>query len=147
MRTIAGKSSIKQPLKIEIRRMEILRYRREHEDALISALEGDPDWDMFTNEKSIEGYKKRLIESVTYVCLENGVLCGYVRALLDEYFAVYISELFVTPKWRNRAIGKTLIKKVKMDFSHLTVYALSDEDAYYEKLGYRNVGSVFEITE
>ena len=34
-----------------------------------------------------------------------------------------------------------------MDYSHLTVYALSDEDAYYEKLGYRKVGSVFEIYE
>ena len=105
--------------------MEILRYTREHEDALISALEEDPEWDTFTNEKSVTGYKKRLLESVTYVCLENGVLCGYVRALLDEFFAVYISELFVAPEWRSRAIGRTLIKKVKMDFAHLTVYALS----------------------
>ena len=126
--------------------MEILRYTPEHEDVLISAIKEDPDWDMFTNEKSVMGYKKRLLESVTYVCLENGVLCGYVRALLDDYFAVYISELFVAPEWRNRTIGRTLIKKVKMDFAHLTVYALSDEDAYYEKLGYRNIGSVFEIT-
>ena len=126
--------------------MEILRYTREHEDALISVLKKDPNWDMFTNEKSVTSYKKRLLESVTYVCLENGVLCGYVRALLDDFFALYISELFVAPKWRNRAIGRTLITKVKMDFGHLTVYALSDEDAYYERLGYSNVGSVFEIT-
>ena len=126
--------------------MEILRYTREHEDALISVLKKDPNWDMFTNEQSVTSYKKRLLESVTYVCLENGVLCGYVRALLDDFFAVYISELFVAPEWRNRTIGRTLITKVKMDFGHLTVYALSDEDAYYERLGYRNVGSVFEIT-
>ena len=126
--------------------MKISRYTHEHEDALISALGKDPDWDMFTNEQSVTSYKKRLLESVTYVCLESGVLCGYVRALLDESFGVYISELFVVPGWRNRTIGRSLIKKVKMDFPHLTVYALSDEDAYYEKLGYRNVGSVFEIT-
>lgn len=127
--------------------MEILRYKREHEDAVISAINEDPNWDVFTKEKSIASYKKRLLESATYVCLENGVFCGYVRALLDDCFAVYISELFVVPEWRNRAIGRTLIAKVKMDFEHLTVYALSDEDAYYEKLGYRNVGSVFEIQE
>jgi hypothetical protein len=29
----------------------------------------------------------------------------------------------------------------------LAVYALSDEDAYYDKLGYRSVGSVYEIDE
>jgi predicted N-acetyltransferase YhbS len=52
----------------------------------------------------------------------------------------------VASEWRNRTIGRTLIMKVKTDFSHLTVYALSDEDAYYEKLGFRNAGSVFEIT-
>jgi ribosomal protein S18 acetylase RimI-like enzyme len=126
--------------------MEILRYTREHEDALISALKEDPEWDMFTNEKTVTSYKKRLLESVTYVCLENGALCGFVRALLDDFLAVYISELFVASEWRNRTIGRTLITKVKTDFPHLTVYALSDEDAYYEKLGFRNVGSVFEIT-
>ena len=83
----------RQHLKIENRRMKISRYTHEHEDALISALGKDPDWDMFTNEQSVTSYKKRLLESVTYVCLESGVLCGYVRALLDESFGVYISEL------------------------------------------------------
>lgn len=125
--------------------MEILRYKREHEDAVISAIKEDPDWNLFTEEKFISSYKKRLLESVTYVCLENGVFCGYVRALLDDCFAVYISELFVVPEWRNRTIGRSLVTKVKMDYRHLTVYVLSDEDAYYEKLEYKNVGSVFEI--
>jgi GNAT superfamily N-acetyltransferase len=75
------------------------------------------------------------------------VLGGYLRAILDDGFAIYISELFVVPEWRNRAIGRTLIAKVKMEFRHLTVYALSDEDAYYDKLSYRRVGSVYEIHE
>ena len=127
--------------------MEISRYKREHEDAVIAALKEDPNWDMFTEEQAVNSYKKRLIKSITYVCLENGVFCGYVRALLDDCFAVYISELFVVPEWRNRTIGRALIAKVKKDFGNLTVYALSDEDAYYEKLGHKNVGSVFEIQE
>lgn len=127
--------------------MEILRYTREHEDAVISTISKDPDWTMFTNEKAIGNYKKRLLDSVTYVCHENGVCGGYVRALLDDGFAIYISELFVTPQWRNRNVGRTLIARIKADFRHLTVYVLSDEDAYYDKLGYAKVGSVFEIHE
>ena len=125
--------------------MEILRYKREHEDAVISAIKEDPDWDMFTKESSIGNYRKELLESITYVCYENGAFCGFLRALLDDCLAIYISELFVVPEWRKRTIGRTLIARVKMDFRHLTVYALSDEDDYYEKLGYRKVGSVFEI--
>lgn len=127
--------------------MEIFRYKREHEDAVLSAIKEEPSWDIFTNEKAIDNYKKSLCASITYVCYENGVFGGYLRAILDDAFAIYISELFVVPEWRNRTIGRTLIAKVKMDFRHLTVYALSDEDAYYEKLGYRRVGSVYEIHE
>ena len=127
--------------------MEILQYKREHEDAVISAIKEDPDWDMFTEEQFISSYKKRLFESITYVCFENDVFCGYVRAFLDDCFAVYVSELFVVPEWRNRTIGRSLMTRIKMDYTHLAVYVLSDEDAYYEKLEYRNIGSVFEISE
>jgi GNAT superfamily N-acetyltransferase len=127
--------------------MEIFRYKREHEDAVLSAIKEEPSWDIFTNEKAIENYKKSLCASITYVCYENGVFGGYLRAILDDGLAIYISELFVVPEWRNRTIGRTLIAKVKMEFRHLTVYALSDEDAYYEKLSYRRVGSVYEIHE
>jgi GNAT superfamily N-acetyltransferase len=127
--------------------MEIFRYKREHEDAVLSAIKEEPSWDIFTNEKAIDNYKKNLCASITYVCYENGVFGGYLRAILDDGFAIYISELFVVPEWRNRTIGRTLIAKVRMDFRHLTVYALSDEDAYYEKLSYRRVGSVYEIRE
>ena len=65
--------------------------------------------------------------------------------MLDDGFAVYISELYVIPKWRNQRIGQSLLERVKSDFSKLTVYALSDEDAYYVKKGYIKVGSVFEL--
>lgn len=135
------------PLNLKGRTMEILRYSQEHEDAVICAIGKDPDWVMFTHENAVGTYKKRLRESITYVCYENGTFGGYVRALLDDGFAVYISELFVVPQWRNRKIGRTLIARLKADFRHLTVYALSDEDAYYEKLGYTKAGSVFEIRE
>ena len=125
--------------------MEILKYRPEHEAALLSVLRNDPDWDMFTNDDAIENYKNSLRRGVTYVCLESGEFCGYVRALLDDGFAIYISELYVVLKRRNRKIGRSLLKQVKDDFSDLTVYALSDEDAYYEKIGFKKIGSVFEL--
>ena len=133
--------------KLVVLLMEIVRYKREHENAVISAINEDHNWDIFTNERAIDNYKKSLRKSITYVCYVNESFVGYLRALLDDGFAVYISELFVVPEWRNKTIGRTLIAKVKMDYKHLTVYALSDEDTYYEKLGHRKIGSVFEIYE
>jgi hypothetical protein len=41
--------------------MEIFKYKREHEEALISAIKNDPNWDIFTNEKAIGNYRKRLL--------------------------------------------------------------------------------------
>jgi GNAT superfamily N-acetyltransferase len=72
---------------------------------------------------------------------------GYLRAILDNGIFVYISELFVVPEMRNRKIGRALITKLKIDYSNLSVYALSDEDLYYEKLGYKKSGSVYKINQ
>jgi ribosomal protein S18 acetylase RimI-like enzyme len=112
--------------------MEILKYKPEHEEAVLLAIKNDPNWDMFTNDDAIDTYRNSLKKSVTYVCHDNSEFCGYVRALLDDGLAIYISELYVIPKCRNRKIGRSLLEQVKVDFSNLTVYALSDEDAYYD---------------
>ena len=125
--------------------MKISRYRTEHEEDVLSAIKADPDWDIFTNDAAIDHYKKALKDGVACVCYSNGDFCGYLRALLDDGFAVYISELFVVPKHRNQSIGRTLLAQAKTDFSNLAVYTLSDEDAYYEKIGYKKIGSVFEL--
>lgn len=125
--------------------MKISEYDPKNENDILSAISKDPDWDMFTNDAAIESYRKSLKNGVTYVCYNINEFCGYLRAILDDGFAVYISELYVVPKWRNHKIGQTLLERVKSDFSNLTVYALSDEDAYYVKKGYTKIGSVFQL--
>ena len=132
-------------LKPKVLCMEIFKYEPEHEEPILAAIRDDPGWDMFTHEGAIDNYKKVLRKSTTYVCYESGEFAGYLRALQDDGLAIYISELFVVPACRNRSIGRSLIARVKADFKDLTVYALSDEDAYYENLGYRKLGSVYEI--
>ena len=126
-------------------RMKISKYNFAHENDVLSAISEDPDWDIFSNDSTIDLYRDSLLNGVTYVCYKNNELCGYVRAMLDDGFSIYISELYVIPKWRNHKIGQSLLERVKSDFSNLTVYALSDEDAYYVKKGYTKVGSVFEL--
>jgi GNAT superfamily N-acetyltransferase len=125
--------------------MQIVKYNPGHEEAVMAALEKEPGWSIFTGDGAADRYKASLRRGVTYVCMNNNDFCGYVRALLDDGFAVYVSELYVTPEWRNKKIGRSLLEKVKKEFPGLTVYALSDEDAYYEKLGYKRIGSVFGI--
>jgi GNAT superfamily N-acetyltransferase len=124
--------------------MEISVYKPDDEQEILTAIKKDPNWDFLTNEKTIGSYRDSLRDSITYICRNDGEFTGFVRAILDKDIAIYISELFVVPKWRNQKIGRSLLERVKIDFPKLAVYALSDEDAYYEKLKYRKIGSVYQ---
>ena len=130
---------------IESSNMEISKYKSNNEQDILSAIKKDPNWDIFTNENTIGVYKNALNDSATYVCYHGTEFTGYVRAILDAGIAIYISELYVVPKWRNQKVGRSLLETVKAEFPKLTVYALSDEDAYYERLDYKKVGSVFQL--
>ena len=124
----------------------ITEYEPSFGNDVLLAIGQDPDWDIFTkSETQKTNYKKMLQRSVTYVCYSGNDLCGYIRAILDDGFAIYISELYVKQKYRNNLVGQRLIEKIKEKYSRVTVYALSDEDLFYEKKGYNKIGSVFEI--
>jgi hypothetical protein len=45
----------------------------------------------------------------------------------------------------HRSSKKYSSKKVCQDFPNQPVYVMSDVDPYYEKLGYRREGSIFEV--
>jgi GNAT superfamily N-acetyltransferase len=126
--------------------MEISKYTKRHENDVLATMRTDPDWVEFTSTENIEAYKDSLLNTVTYVCYSNNEFCGFVRAIFDKGQAVYVSELYVVKKWRNNKIGQFLLEQVRTDYPNLKVYALSDEDAYYQKKGYKRIGSIFEIS-
>lgn len=130
---------------IETGNLEIIKYQSDDEKSILEAIKKDPNWDVFTNDNAISSYRNSLKNSITYVCHHRSEFTGYIRAILDEGLAIYISELYVVPEWRNQKVGRSLLAKIKEAFPELTVYALSDEDAYYEKLGFKKIGSVFKI--
>ena len=123
---------------------EIIKYSIEHEDGLLDLLKKEPDWSDYTATDFIETFRRSLMEGETIICKNGQECCGYLRAVNDG-LGLYISELYVAPSWRNRGIGRRLVEEFKQQNIDRDVYLLSDEDAYYEMLGYRKVGSVFKI--
>jgi predicted N-acetyltransferase YhbS len=53
--------------------------------------------------------------------------------------------LLVRKTHRGKQIGKALMERVLKDFLNQAIYVMSDVDPYYEKLGYRREGSIFEV--
>jgi ribosomal protein S18 acetylase RimI-like enzyme len=122
----------------------IFRYDKPHESELIALLKSEPDWNSFTGPDSINAFKTALLTSETYVYTIESKICGYLRALVDE-FGIYVSELYISPSHRKNGYGKELLKNIKQKHPVQEVYVLSDEDSYYERLGYKRVGSIFQL--
>lgn len=92
----------------------------------------------------IETFKRALIESETLLVEDENRICGYLRAMVDG-FGVYVSELYVAPASRGNGFGAELLQQLKQQYPQQDLYVLSDEDQYYEKLGYSRVGSIYQL--
>ena len=126
--------------------MKIKKYSKADETLLFDLLidEGD-EWSDYHGEAGRDKYIKALESSITYIACDETSVCGYVRCREDDGFGVYIYDLLVRKSYRGRQLGKSLMKRVCQDFPNQTVYVMSDVDLYYEKLGYRREGSIFEV--
>lgn len=122
----------------------IVKYRKQHEPALLALLAEEPDWRSFLTDSAIATFKEVLLKDETLVCESHGTICGYLRALIDG-FGIYVSELYVAPQHRGHGFGEKLLASVKLAYPNQDVYVFSDEDLYYEKLGCKRVGSVFQL--
>ena len=125
--------------------MEINKYSKADEALLFDMLvdEGD-DWSDY-HGLARDKYIKALESSITYIAYDKTILCGYARCREDDGFGIYVYDLLVRKSYRGNQIGKSLLERVCQDFPNQPVYVMSDVDLYYEKLGYRREGSIFEV--
>jgi GNAT superfamily N-acetyltransferase len=127
--------------------MQIRRYTKEDEDALMRMIEAEGhEWGCYYAADVAEKYKDLLANSITYVAYEDGILCGYSRSIRDGDFYIYICDLLVTKSFRGQNIGRKLMECVCKDYPQQTVFVMSDVDEYYKKQGYRREGSIFEVS-
>ena len=126
--------------------MLIKRYSKTDESHLFDMLKEEGDgWSDYHGEAGYSKYVNALESSITYVVYDNYILCGYARCRGDEGFGVYVYDLLVRKSCRGKQFGRMLMEQVCKDFSDQPVYVMSDVDPYYEKLGYRREGSIFEV--
>lgn len=126
--------------------MEIKRYSPEYEASLFDLLvEAGDDWRDYHGSVGRGKYIMALNTGITYIACDDTAVCGYARCHDDDGFGIYVYDLLVRKSHRGRLIGKSLMERVCKDFPNCPVYVMSDVDPYYEKLGYRRVGSIFTM--
>jgi len=127
--------------------MEIKTYGEKDEMKLFDMLkEEGAEWESYYGDNGREKYKQALTSSITYVAYEGDILCAYVRCRDDNGFGVYVYDLLVRKSYRGQSIGRKLFKFICAKFPEDTVYVMSDVDEYYQKQGYRRVGSIFQVS-
>lgn len=103
------------------------------------------EWSHYSSDLNRENYRKSLTESITYVAYSSSVLCGFSRSIDDFGFDLYVYDLLVHKSYRGKGIGRQLIECLSTDFPDQSIFVLSDVDRYYEKLGYKLEGSIFQV--
>jgi GNAT superfamily N-acetyltransferase len=90
-------------------------------------------------------YENALRQSITYIALADGQVCGYSRSMNDNNIFIWVVDLLVHKDYRGHSIGRKLMECVCAEFPGLDVYVMSDVDAYYTKLGYKKEGSIYRV--
>ncbi|MEA5007085.1 MAG: GNAT family N-acetyltransferase [Rikenellaceae bacterium] len=125
--------------------LKIRKYKKSDDEAALMQMILDEDgWD-YADENLSEKYKSALETSITYVAYKDNVLCGYSRSLEDFGTYIYVCDLLVKPDCRGEETGRKLMECIHQDYPDRIVYVMSGVDGYYEKLGYKRAGSIFEL--
>jgi len=127
--------------------MTVRKYKEDIDyENLLLLFKSVKDWSWFLEKEIIPRHKKSLQESITYVALVNNQIVGYSRSLEDIGSYIYVCELLVAEESRGRALGRTLLERLVLDYPGHEVLVMSDEDPYYRKLGYQVEGSIFKVS-
>ncbi len=93
------------------------------------------------NPPSPEMHFKILSEAYRIVLArdtENGRVVGFINAISDNVLSAYIPLLEVLPEYRNRGIGRELVKRLLAQLEHFYMIDLTCDpelQPFYEKLG------------
>jgi len=105
------------------------------------------EWSDYYDDKGISRqYQIALSNCIVYVAVEEETVCGFIRVRNDDGFCIIVYDLLVHKNYRGKSYGRALIDRVCTDFKETEVYVMSDEDGYYEKQGFRKIGSIFELS-
>jgi len=85
------------------------------------------------------------VNSVVFVMVVDGQLCGYVRCLDVDGFGVYVRDLLMDRSHQGGHYGRMLLDHVCQHYGDETVYVMSNNGSYDDKLGYTSEGTIFVV--
>lgn len=108
----------------------------------------EPWNEVWSSEKAVRRIESILygFESLGLVATEDGKIIGAVLGFVDPYAdhdMFFVSELFVTPKWKRKGVGRELINALEQQLklkgiNTLELISINDNLEFYKKCGLNN---------
>ena len=112
----------------------------EDYDNVVSA-SADEGWTTYSARR--RDFIKALGKSLFLVAYDGNAFVGYARAISDGHITTYLCELLVVKAYRRRGVGGMLVERVRETFPKTRVDLISEADGFYEKTGFRAIGTGF----
>lgn len=103
------------------------------------------DWKDYFEGTKREKYWRSLTDSITLVKVHQDEIIGYLRAIDDHGYDLYVCDLLVHQDYRGHGYGNELLSHLVSLYPNRDLYVMSDVDPYYEQLGYEKIGSIFQV--
>jgi len=104
----------------------------------------------WTQNRTLEETKKCI--SGSQICIgvidEDNNLVGFIRVITDFIFKALIFDLIINKAYRNKGIGKKLLKEVLIhkklkEVKHFELYCLPELENLYKQFGFSsNIGGI-----
>jgi hypothetical protein len=126
--------------------IELIKYQEKHFDQLMILIKNEGDeWSSYTDSDKQDLYKFNLSQSIAYLLYKDDLLIGYIRAIEDDHYCIYICDLLIDKNHRSNQYGILMINHLKHEYSDKEIYVMSDVDEYYLKQGLEKIGSIFKV--
>ena len=108
----------------------------------------EPWKEVWSSEKAVRRIESILcgFESLGLAATEDGKIIGAVLGFVDPYAdhdMFFVSELFVTPKWKRKGVGRELINALEQQLklkgiNTFELISINDNLEFYKKCGLNN---------
>ncbi len=123
--------------------MRLVKYTKRYQEPLFELLkkEGSEWKDYYEDQR--DDFISVLKESISFIIINKKDVIGFIRLKPDHSFGLFVYDLLVDKAHRGQGLGKKLLNHAAGLYPNMDTYILSDEDAYYLKLGLKKIGSIF----
>ena len=118
-----------------------IRNATDNDIQTIYEIANEEGWQTF----SVDKIRQLLMTSHIIVVEDNQEIVGYTRFLTDQNVTLYITEIIISKNHRKKGYAKASLNYLQNLYPTIRIELLSENNGFYEKLNFRNIGTGYRL--